>query len=217
MPVFGINQLIFLLQGAEWTIILSLLAFAFGGMAAFIVALARISANPFIRAASSLYVKLVQGCPLMVLMLVCYFGFNVVGLDVPALIGATIAMTLYVSAFLGEVWRGCLESIPKAQWETSLCLGHSRTQRMIYIILPQAIRISIPPTVTFMVQIVKNTSLASIIGFVELTQAGKIVNNSTFQPFICFVFVAIIYFALCYPLSILGHRLERNFRAASRG
>jgi len=216
MPVFGINQLIFLLQGAEWTIVLSLLAFLFGGIAAFVVALARISANRLIRTVSSVYVQLIQGTPLMVLMLVCYFGFIVIGLDVPALVGATIAMTLYVSAFLGEVWRGCLESIPKTQWEASDCLGHSRSQRMAYIILPQAVRISIPPTVTFMVQIVKNTSLASIIGFVELTQAGKIVNNSTFQPFICFVFVAVIYFALCYPLSIWGNRLERTFHASRR-
>jgi len=216
MPTFGLNQFVFLLQGAVWTIILSILALGIGAVAAFIVALCRISANPVIKYVSSVYVLVIQGTPLMVLMLICYFGFNLYGIDVPALVGATIAMTLYVSAFLGEVWRGCLESIPRTQWEASDCLGHSRVQRMRYVVLPQAIKISIPPTVTFMVQIVKNTSLASIIGFVELTQAGKLVNNSTFQPFICFVIVAAIYFAICYPLSIWGKILERKYNVGHR-
>jgi polar amino acid transport system permease protein len=81
------------------------------------------------------------------------------------------------------------------------------------VILPQAVKIAIPPTVGFMVQIVKNTSLASVIGFVELARAGQIVNNSTFEPFVIFTCVAAIYFALCYPLSVASRTLERRANA----
>jgi polar amino acid transport system permease protein len=216
MPTFGINQFEFLLQGAGWTVVLSALALVFGGIVAFAIALARVSDATLPRTASNVYVQLIQGTPLMVLMLICYFGFSLYGIDLPAIVAAALAMTLYVGAFLGEVWRGCLDAIPTTQWEAAESLGMSRTERMIWIILPQAIRISIPPTVTFMVQIVKNTSLASIIGFVELTQAGKLVNNATFQPFICFIFVAMIYFALCYPLTVWGRILERRFNVRHR-
>ncbi|EWY41674.1 amino acid ABC transporter permease [Skermanella stibiiresistens SB22] len=211
MPEFGPNQFVFLLHGAVWTIALSVLSLVIGAVFAFVVALCRISGSRTVRAISAIYVQAIQGTPLMVLMLISYFGLNILGVDVPALVGATIAMTLYVSAFLGEVWRGSLLSIPRTQWEASECLGHSRAARMRHIILPQAVKISIPPTVTFMVQIVKNTSLASIIGFVELTQAGKLVNNSTFQPFVCFLCVAALYFAVCYPISLWGRHLEKQY------
>jgi polar amino acid transport system permease protein len=87
---------------------------------------------------------------------------------------------------------------------------------LIHVILPQAVKIATPPTVGFMVQIVKNTSLASAIGFVELARAGQVINNSTFQPFLIFVMVAALYFALCYPLSVWSRRLERNFNVAHR-
>jgi len=216
MPTFGLNQFEFLLRGAGWTVVLSALALVFGGIVAFAIALARVSDAAVPRTASNIYVQLIQGTPLIVLMLICYFGFSLYGIDLPAIVAAALAMTLYVGAFLGEVWRGCLNAIPTTQWEAAESLGMSRTERMIWIILPQAIRISIPPTVTFMVQIVKNTSLASIIGFVELTQAGKLVNNATFQPFICFIFVAMIYFVLCYPLTVWGRILERRFNVRHR-
>jgi polar amino acid transport system permease protein len=207
VPTFGLNQFEFLLRGAGWTVVLSALALVFGGIVAFAIALARVSDATMPRTVSNIYVQLIQGTPLMVLMLICYFGFSLYGIDLPAIVAAALAMT---------VWRGCLNAIPTTQWEAAESLGMSRTERMIWIILPQAIRISIPPTVTFMVQIVKNTSLASIIGFVELTQAGKLVNNATFQPFICFIFVALIYFAICYPFTVWGRMLERRFNVRHR-
>ena len=125
-------------------------------------------------------------------------------------------MTIYVSAYIGEIWRGCIQAVPRTQWEAAECLALSRVQRMRLVVLPQALRIATPPTVGFMVQIVKNTSLASAIGFVELARAGQIINNSTFEPFVIFVIVAAMYFALCYPLSVLSRRLERSFHVAHR-
>jgi len=207
---FNANHLLFLLQGAGWTVILSLIAFVGGGLCAFIVALARVSPHRSVRAATGLWVQLVQGSPLLVIMFLAFFGLPTLGIKVSALAAAGVSLTIYVSAYLGEIWRGAIQAVPRAQWEAAECLALSRTQRMFKVVLPQAVRLATPPTVGFMVQIVKNTSLASVVGFVELARSGQIINNSIFEPFIVYLFIAAIYFALCYPLSIWSRRLERR-------
>jgi len=205
---FNINHLQFLLQGAGWTIILSLMAFAGGGLVGFGVALARISRWRWLRWLSLGYVQLVQGTPLLILMFLAYFGLSIMGLSLPAIVAAGISMTIYVSAYIGEIWRGCIEAVPRTQWEAAECLALTRSQRLFMVILPQALRIATPPTVGFMVQIVKNTSLASVVGFVELARAGQVINNSLFEPFMVYMLVAGLYFLLCYPLSWWARKLE---------
>ena len=214
----GLNayHLQYLLWGALWTIGLSLIAFIGGGLAGGVIALCRISPIKAVRWATIAWIQLIQGTPLLVVLFLCYFGLSIMGLELPGIVAASIAMVVYVSAYLGEIWRGCIESVPRTQWEAAECLALSRTQRMRLVVLPQAVRIGTPPTVGFMVQIVKNTSLASAIGFVELARAGQIINNSTFEPFVIFLVVAAMYFALCYPLSVLSRRLERSFHVAHR-
>jgi polar amino acid transport system permease protein len=162
-------------------------------------------------------VQIVQGTPLLILLFLIYFGVAILGFNnVPALLAAGAGLTIYASGFLGEIWRGCIESVPKTQWEAAECLAMTRWQRMSRVILPQAARIATAPTVGFLVQIVKNTSLASVVGFVELSQAGKLINNSTFQPFIVFITVAVIYFLICYPLSVWSRGLERRLNVGRR-
>jgi len=207
---FNANHLGFLLQGAGWTVALSLIAFVGGGAAAFLVALARVSPHRAVRASAGAWVQLVQGSPLLVIMFLAYFGLPTLGIKVSALAAAGVSLTVYVSAYLGEIWRAAIESVPRAQWEAAECLALSRTQRMFKVVLPQAVRLATPPTVGFMVQIVKNTSLASVVGFVELARSGQIINNSIFEPFIVYLIIAAIYFALCYPLSLWSRRLERR-------
>lgn len=208
----GINtgHIEFLLQGALWTAVLSILALVFGGLAGAVIALSRISPSASIRFVALFYVQLVQGTPLLIILFLIYFGFPAIAFEVSSLAAAVIAMTIYVSAYMGEIWRGALQSVPREQWEAAECLAFSRAQRMAYIILPQAIKIATPPTVGFMVQIVKNTSLVSVVGFVELARAAQLVNNSIFQPFIIYQFVAVLYFLMCFPLSMWSRRLERN-------
>ena len=147
------------------------------------------------------------------MLFLSYFGLGIVGLKLDPLVAAGLSLTIYAAAFLAEIWRGCIEAVPKTQWEASDCLGLNTFQQYAYVILPQAVRIATPPTVGFMVQIVKNTSLASVIGFVELARAGQIVNNSTFEPFVIFAIVGAIYFAICYPLSLASRHLERKAHA----
>jgi polar amino acid transport system permease protein len=130
---------------------------------------------------------------------------------------ACLALTFYAGAYLGEIWRGSIESIEPAQWEAAECLGFGMVATNVYIILPQAFKIAAAPTVGFMVQAVKNTSLVSVIGFVELTRAGQIINNTTFEPFAVFMAVAALYFAICFPLSKLSQNLERRFMREEMG
>jgi polar amino acid transport system permease protein len=162
------------------------------------------------------YINIIQGTPLLVLMGVCFYGPSILGYSsVPALFAAVLALTVQSSAFLGEIWRGCIESVPQSQWEAAECLGLNRVQRMFKVILPQALRIATPPTVGFMVQIVKNTSFASlVIGFAELSYNAKILNNATFKPFLYFGAAAVLYFIICYPLSWMSLRLERKLTLA---
>ena len=203
----------YLVLAAQWTVLLSLIAFAGGALVGLPIALMRVSPSHALRIVAGGYIQLIQGTPLLILLFLTYFGLGILGYKLAPLVAAGLALTLYAAAFLGEIWRGCIEAVPRTQWEASDCLGLDRFQQYAYVILPQAFKMAIPPTVGFMVQIVKNTSLASVVGFVELARAGQIVNNSTFEPFIIFCIVAAIYFAMCYPLSLASRFLERRANA----
>ena len=210
MVSISVGHLEFLLQGALWTIVLSVLSFLCGGILGGVVALARVSPLAWVRTVALVYVQAIQGTPLLIVLFLIYFGLPAVAFEVSSLAAAVISMTVYVGAYLGEIWRGAIQSVPKAQWEAAECLALSRLQRMESVILPQAVKIATPPTVGFLVQIVKNTSLVSVVGFVELSRAAQLVNNSIFEPFSVYMIVATLYFLLCFPLSWWSRRLERN-------
>jgi len=216
MTFMPIDHFGFLLMGAWGTVQLSALAFVGGGLIGLAVALARVSPIKAVRVAAAGYIQVIQGTPLLVLMGVCFFGPNIAGIgSVPALAAAALAITIYASAFLGEIWRGCIQSVPRSQWEAAECLALTRRERMRRVILPQALRIATPPTVGFLVQIIKNTSIASlVVGYAELSYNAKVLNNSTFQPFLYFGCAVVLYFILCYPLSRWSRALERKLNAA---
>jgi polar amino acid transport system permease protein len=217
MPSFGFVHFEFLAIAALWTIGLSAIAFIGGGLLGFVIALMRVSPSRWVRGIATAYVQVVQGTPLLILLFLIYFGLAILGFDqLPAVVAAGAGLTVYSSGFLGEIWRGCIESVPKTQWEAAECLAMTRWQRMTRVILPQALRIATAPTVGFLVQIVKNTSLASVVGFVELAQAGKLINNSIFQPFAVFMTVAFFYFIICFPLSAWSRGLERRLNVGRR-
>ncbi|MBF6617082.1 amino acid ABC transporter permease [Pollutimonas thiosulfatoxidans] len=210
MRSFGYNDLWFILEAAQWTIALSLMAFLGGGIVGLLVALGRTTEYRPARALAMGFIQLFRGTPLLLQLFLVFFGAPVIGLDINPWLAAATALTLNSGAFLGEIWRGCIEAIPRGQWEAAEALGLSYRNKMRYVVLPQALRIAVPPTVGYLVQIVKGTSLAAIIGFTELTRAGQIINNATFQPMIVFTVVAVIYFFLCWPLSLLAAYMERR-------
>ncbi len=211
---FSTPEFVFLLAALRWTLLLTLVAFIGGGIGGFIVAIARISPRRSVRWLASLFVGLLQGTPLLLQLFVAFFGLTVLtGLRLDPWPAVALAFTLYAAAFLGDIWRGALEAIPRTQWEAATALGLRRWATMRTIILPQAARIAIPPTVGFLVQLIKNTSVAAIVGFVELTRAGQLMVNVTFQPMVVYPLVAALYFAVCFPISLAASRLEAHLDA----
>lgn len=205
-----------LLIATQWTILLSLVAFIGGGAVAMLALLARTSRNAWARRGAAFYIELFQGTPLLMQLFLFFFGLSLVGVNVPPWLAAALALILWTGAFLAEIWRGCVEAIPRGQWEASSSLAMNYFEQMRYVVLPQALRIAVPPTVGFSVQVVKATALTSIIGFVELSKASTMITNATFQPFVVYGFAALIYFALCWPLSKSSQLLERKLNVAHR-
>jgi polar amino acid transport system permease protein len=140
-----------------------------------------------------------------------FYGLPVLGYKVNPWVAVSIGLTLHASAFLGEIWRGGIQAVPKGQTEAARALGLRYGSLMRDVILPQAMRISIAPTVSFLVQLIKGTSLAAIIGFVELSRSAQIIASSTYQPLLAYGCAGAVYFILCFPLSRFSMRLERRF------
>ncbi|MDR3410217.1 MAG: amino acid ABC transporter permease [Formivibrio sp.] len=202
-----------LLVGGALTLLLSVVAFLLGGIAGLLVLFARIAKHRPPRGLAQIYIEIFQGTPLLLQLFILFFGFSLVGLDVPAWLAAGIGLMLFSSAYLAEIWRGCVESVPRGQWEASASLAFNYREQMCHVILPQAMRMAIAPTVGFAVQVVKGTAVTSIIGFAELTKTGSMIANATYQPFLVYSLVAVAYFLLCYPLSWYAQRLERRLYA----
>ena len=201
--------LVYLLMATRWTVFLSGFAFVGGFAGALLLLLLRFGAPRLGQRLMAAYVELFQGTPLLLQLFIVFFGLPMLGLDVTPTIAAIVALSLYASAYLSEIWRGCIEAIPRGQWDAAASLGMNFVKQMGLVILPQAFKVSIPPTVGFLVQLIKATALASIVGFDELLRAGQIVTNATFQPFLVYGMVAVIYFALCFPLTLGSRYLER--------
>jgi polar amino acid transport system permease protein len=199
-----------LLLAGRWTVALSLVAFVGGGLVGLALLVLRLTKIPVLDKLVGAYVQLFQGTPLLMQLFLSYFGIALFGVNTSAWVAAAVALTLYTSAFLTEIWRGCVDAIPKGQWEASESLALNFKEQLRYVVLPQAVKIAVPPTVGFLVQVIKGTALASVIGFVELTKAGTMITNATFKPFLVYSCLALMYFALCFPVSLMARRLERK-------
>ena len=210
MRTFGLSEFLFIVQAAQWTLALSAIAFVGGALLGLVVALSRTSENAVARNAARVFIQVFQGTPLLLQLFLIFFGAPVLGFDINPWVAAGVALVLNSAAFLAEIWRWCIEAVPRGQWEAAQALNLKYVARMRFVVLPQAFKIALPPTVGYMVQIIKGTSLAAIIGFTEITRAGQIINNATFQPLHVFTTVAALYFVICWPLSLLAARMERK-------
>ena len=210
MRTFGFSEFMFILEAARWTLALSAIAFLGGSLLGIVIALGRIADGRLPRVASAGFIRIFQGTPLLLQLFLIFFGAPVFGFDINPWIAAGVALTLNSAAFLAEIWRGCIEAVPRGQWEAAEALSLKYGARMRDVILPQAFKIALAPTVGYFVQVIKGTSLAAIIGFTEITRAGQIINNATFEPLKVFSIVAAIYFLICWPLSLLAAWMERR-------
>ncbi len=215
MRAFGWIDLLSLVSALQWTVALVLLALVSGAPLGLGLATMRISRFAPLRWLAAGLILIIQGVPLLGLLFFFYFGMPVfLGVEVPALAAVGMAYMLYTAGFLGEIWRGGIQAVKQAQWEAGACLGLTVWQQFRHIIGPQALRLSLPPTVGFLVQLIKGTSLASIVGFVELARAGQVTSAATFQPLLTYGVVAAIYFALCLPLTLWSRSLEARLNGA---
>ena len=206
-----------LITATQYTIYLSLTAFIGGGLIGLLLTGLRVSESRLLMSLASVYVWLFQSIPLLMLLFILGLGVPVFfEIDVPAWVAAGCALTLFSSAYLAEVWRGSLEAVPQGQWEGGKSMGLTFWRTLQLVIAPQAIRIATPPTVGFLVQIIKGTSLAYIIDFNDVMRWGKKIANSQLdgaEPFVIYPIVALIYFCLCFPLSLWSRHLEKSLLA----
>jgi polar amino acid transport system permease protein len=211
---FGTADIVYLAMAARWTVLLALTAMVGGGLLGLVVAVFRVVPVRPLNWLAIAYINLIQGTPLLGQLFVFFFGLPLIGLSVDPWTAAALSLSIYASAFFGEIWRGSLQSISQRQWEAGAALGLTYQQRLFYVVLPQAIRISVAPTVGFLVQLVKNTSLTALIGFIELTRASQIISGATFAPLQVYLTAAAIYFVICFSISQLSQMLERRLRVA---
>ena len=203
-----------LLSAAGWTAALSAVAFAGGAVLGLAVTILRVAPSRTLNRAAIGYISFVQSIPLLMLLFLVFFGLPLLGVSVSPWTAASVSLIVFTSAFLAEIWRGSVQAVAPGQWDAGRAAGLRFMQIMRLIVVPQAARLSLPPTVGFSVQVVKGTALTSIIGFVELTKAGTALNNATFRPFFVFFIVCLIYFALCFPLSAAARYFEKRLSAA---
>nr|WP_294510688.1 amino acid ABC transporter permease [uncultured Rhodopila sp.] len=216
MRQLNLGDIEFLLLAARWTILLSLYAAIGGGIVGLAIALMRTSTKATLRWIAIVYIRIFQGTPLLLQLFLVFFGGDMIGVPLGPWVSAVLGFSLNAGAFLGEIWRGAIQAVPRGQIEAAKALGLHFVPRMLRVVLPQALRVAIPPTVGFVVNLIKSTSLAAIIGFVEVTRAGQMLNNATFRPFVIFGVVSAIYFVLCYPLTVASRRLERRLALATK-
>jgi polar amino acid transport system permease protein len=205
---FGLNELLMLLGGLQWTAGLTVLAFVGSVVLGLLLLMLRVAQFRVLRWVASGWIQMVKGTPLLGLLFVAFFALPLFGWDVSRWVAATVALSVYGSAYLADIWRGAVAAVPFGQWEASAALGLARWRQLRLVVLPQAFAIAIPPTVGFLVQLIKNTSLASVIGVVELSREAQLVNGATFAPFLVYGCVCLLYFVLCYPLTAWSRILE---------
>jgi len=208
---FGWNEAWTIVLGIQATVMLSVVAFVGGGMGGLVVALTRTAPFRAARVAAASFIDFFQGTPMLLQLFLVFYGLPAFGLKVNVWIAAAIGLTLHAAAFLGEIWRGGIQTVPRGQSEAADALGLGYVTRMRYVVLPQALRNAFAPTVGFLVQLIKGTSLAAIIGFVELSRSAQLVSSITYKPLLAYGFAGACYFCICFPLSRLSARLEQRY------
>jgi His/Glu/Gln/Arg/opine family amino acid ABC transporter permease subunit len=200
---------------AGGTLRLAIPAIVLGFALGIFVGLARLAQRGWIRVPAAVYVEFFRGVPLVMIIFWIWFIIpQLLRLPIPEYGVALTAFVIFEAAYFGEIVRAGVQSVARGQVEAARALGLSGAQGMRFVILPQALRNMIPSLVTQMIVLFKDTSLASIIGYVDLTKAAQIVNNREIKPFQLYLFIAVVYWLCTYSMSRLARRLERRLATA---
>jgi polar amino acid transport system permease protein len=205
-----------LLRGALISIELTLTVMALSLVFGLIVALARLTRLRAIRAVATFYIEVIRGTPALLQLFYIYFVLPAFGIKFPPFTAGVIGLTINYSAYLSEVYRAGIQAVAKGQLEAAQALGMSRTLMMRLIILPQAIRIIVPPLGNYFISLFKDTALASLITVKELIFTGQIIASTNFQYFAIFTIIGAIYLAISYPGSLGVQYLERRMKIGYR-
>lgn len=206
-----------MVRSAGLTIWVCALATLLGSIIGLLVGTGLHSRNRVLRTVCRAYVNLLRGIPLLIILFFIYFAVPIAfKLNISQSVASVGGLSIYAGAYIGEIVNGAIGAIPKGQFEASEALGMNAVQEYIHVILPQAFRILLPALVGFIIGLVKDSSLVSVIGYVDLTKQGKIVANLTMQPMITFLYVGLIYFVICFSLSKLENRIEKRVNRNGR-
>lgn len=213
---FTPGHIIPLLEGACVTVVICLASIVIGTAIGLVVGMILTTNNKELRMAARIYVNALRGVPLLIILFMIYYAVPLLlpGTHVSREFASVAGLSIYAGAYIAELVRGAIQSIPKGQTEAAEALGMTTVQRMGLIIMPQAARLLLPPLVGFIIALIKDSSLISVIGYIDLTRSGKIIGNLTMNPLLAFAFVALIYFVICYSLSRFAAYLEIRLRAA---
>lgn len=209
---FGLQNLQPLLQGAKLTLYLVAMSGLFGSLIGLVFGLARVAPFAPVRWLAAVYVNFIRGQPVLIILLFLYFAIPLVVPSATFARGPTaiLGLSVYAGAYIAEIVRGAVEAIPKGQGEAAQALGMGYLLKYRYVVLPQAMKIAVPPAIGFLISLVKASSLVSVIGYVELTKAGRIVSTLNQEPLATFLIVAVIYFVLSYPIALFGRWYEKR-------
>jgi His/Glu/Gln/Arg/opine family amino acid ABC transporter permease subunit len=193
------------------TLRLAVPAIVLGFLLGILIGLAGLARAPWVRLPATVYVELFRGVPLvMVIFWIWFIVPQLLQRPIPEYGVALTAFVIFEAAYFGEIVRAGVQSVPRGQVEAATALGLTSTKTMTYVVLPQALRNMVPSLVTQMIVLFKDTSLASIIGYVDLTKAAQIVNNREIKPFELYLFIAIVYWLCTYSMSRVARRLEHR-------
>ncbi len=200
-----------LLIGLENTVLLSVLSIVTATIVGLIVGLLRTARLPILGPILRVYLEVFRGSPLLIQMLFIYFGSAYLGISgISAFSAALLALTLYEGALVSEIFRAGIEAVPRGQRDAGRSLGLSRVAMQRDVILPQTVPIVLPPLVGQYIGLVKDTALATIVGYAELVREGQAIIDRIAMPIQVFLVVAGIYFVICYPMSLVARRLEKR-------
>lgn len=197
--------------GIQFTVPLTILSFVIGVTIAFAVAIVRVLEIKPLNAIARFYVWIIRGTPLLVQLFIIFYGLPSIGIILDALVSAVIGFSLSVGAYSSEIIRAAILSVPKGQWEAAHALGMSKVQTLKHVILPQAIRVAIPPLSNSFISLVKDTSLAAAITVTEMFQVAQQITARTYEPLWLYTEAAAIYLLFCSGLTLLQSRLEARF------
>ena len=209
-PALALDSLPYVLKGLGYTLGISVSSMIFGTLLGFLLAIMRMSSFKPLRIIAKIYISFMRGTPTLVFLFILYFGFTIIGIQFEAINAAVIGFSLSSSAYIAEIIRSALASIDKGQWEAAYALGLKWSFIMRKVIVPQAMRVAVPPLSNVLLDLIKGTSLAAMITVPEIFQQAKIVGGREFDYMTMYILVALVYWAICSLFTIFQNYLEKK-------